>query len=241
MTRKSNDPVHDATAIDAARTTTADSVADYLSRHPDFFAGRPELLARMAAPSRWSGDGVVDMQRYLLERTRTEIADLRNCAQEVIETSRSNMSVQTRTHAAALALIAVPDVDHLLRVVSDDLPLLLDLDAVSLGFEESSPPLAALVGAEVRRLPRGKVDAMLGADQNVRLMKTIRDNGTLFGSAAGLVRSAALARLRPGKRVPAGLLAFGSRGATFRPNQGTELIHFLTRVFESCLHRLAER
>ena len=82
---------------------------------------------------------------------------------------------------------------------------------------------------------------MLGADQNVRLMKTIRDNGTLFGAAAGLVRSAALARLRPGKRMPAGLLAFGSRGATFRPNQGTELIHFLTRVLESCLHRLAER
>jgi len=241
MTRKSNDPVHDATAIDAAREASADSVADYLGRHPDFFSDRPELLARMSAPSRWSGDGVVDMQRYLLERTRTEIADLRDCAQEVIETSRSNMSVQTRTHAAALALIAVPDVDHLLRVVADDLPLLLDLDVVSVGFDESSPPLAALVGAEVRRLPAGTVDAMLGADNNVRLMKTIKDDGTLFASAAGLVRSAALARLRPGRRVPAGLLAFGSRGANFRPNQGTELIHFLTRVFESCLHRLAEK
>jgi uncharacterized protein len=241
MNRRSNDPVHDATAVDSARTTTAESVTDYLSRHPDFFTDRPELLARMAAPSRWSGDGVVDMQRYLLERTRTEIADLRDCAQEVIETSRSNMSVQTRTHAAALALIAVPNLDHLLRVVADDLPLLLDLNVVSLAFEESSPPLAALIAPEVCRLPKGKVDAMLGADQNVRLMKAIKDDGTLFGSAAGLVRSAALARLRPGKRVPAGLLAFGSRGATFRPNQGTELIHFLTRVLESCLHRLAER
>jgi len=241
MTRKSNDPIHDATAADSARIPTADSVADYLDSHPGFFADRPELLARMAAPSRWSGDGVVDMQRYLLERTRTEMADLRDCAQEVIETSRSNMSVQTRTHAAALALIAVPDLDHLLRVVSDDLPLLLDLDVVALGFEEPSPPFTALVAADVRRLPKGRVDKMLGSDKNVRLMKTIKDDGTLFGSAAGHVRSAALARLRPGKRVPAGLLAFGSRGATFRPNQGTELIHFLTRVLESCLHRLAER
>jgi uncharacterized protein YigA (DUF484 family) len=241
MSRKTNDPVRDATAADSAQWPTADSVADYLTRHPDFFAERPELLARMAVPSRWSGDGVVDMQRYLLERTRSEMADLRDCAQEVIETSRSNMSVQTRTHAAALALIAVPDLDHLLQVVSDDLPLLLDLEVVSLGFEETSPPLAPLVSAEVRRLPKGKVDKLLGADKNVRLMKTIKDDGTLFGSAAGLVRSAALARLRPGKRVPAGLLAFGSRGATFRPNQGTELIHFLTRVLESCLHRLAER
>ncbi len=240
MSRKSNEPAHDA-AAESADAATAESVAGYLARHPEFFIERPELLAGMAPPSRWSGDGVVDMQRYLLERTRVEIADLRDCAQEVIETSRSNMSVQTRTHAAALALIAVPDLDHLLRVVADDLPLLLDLDVVAIGFEESSPPLAQLVGAEVRRLPAGKVDELLGSDRNVVLLKTVRDDGALFGSAAGLVRSAALSRLRPGNRVPAGLLAFGSRGDTFRPNQGTELIHFLTRVLESCLHRLAER
>lgn len=238
MSRKSDDPV-DAAAESAA--ATADEVAGYLARPPDFFIGRPDLLATMAAPNRWSGDGVVDMQRYLLERTRTEITDLRDCAQEVIETSRSNMSVQTRTHAAALALIAVTDLDHLLRVVAEDLPLLLDLDVVAIGFEETSPPVAGLVAAEVRRLPKGKVDALLGADKNVLLLKSVEDNGTLFGAAAGLVRSAALARLRPGKRVPTGLLAFGSRAATFRPNQGTELIHFLTRVLESCLHRLAER
>jgi uncharacterized protein len=240
MTRKSNDPVrHDA--AESAGAATADEVADYLARHPDFFTDRPQLLSAMAAPARWSGDGVVDMQRYLLERTRVEITDLRDCAQEVIETSRSNMSVQTRTHAAALALIAAPDLDHLLRMVSEDLPLLLDLDVVAIGFEEASPPLAGLVAAEVRRMPQGKVDALLGADRNVLLMKAIEDDGTLFGSAAGLVRSAALSRLRPGDRVPAGLVAFGSRAATFGPNQGTELIHFLTRVLESCLHRLAER
>jgi len=91
---------------------SADAVADYLSRHSDFFTDRLELLSEMFSPSRESGDGVVDMHRYLADRRLTEIDELRNCAQEVIETSRSNMSVQTRTHASVLAMMASTDMDH---------------------------------------------------------------------------------------------------------------------------------
>ena len=251
MTRKTNDPARDDGAPpdaadgpvdgpgDPAHGMAADSVADYLSRNPDFFTGRPDLLAGMEVPARFTGDGIVDMQRYQVERHRIEIEDLRNCAQEVIETSRSNMSVQTRTHAAVLAMIGVSNAAQLFRVIADDLPLLLDVDVVVLAFEESDSPAAAVKAAEVRRLGKGAVDALLGPDQNVRLYKEIKDDGALFGSASGLVRSAAVARIRPARRVPAGIVALGTRGASFRPSQGTELIGFLARVMESCLYRLA--
>ena len=235
---------------------SGDAVANYLRRHPDFFNDRLDLLSEMSAPSRWTGDGVVDMQRYLADRRLGEIDDLRNCAQEVIETSRSNMSVQTRTHAAVLAMLSAADLEHLLRVINDDLPLLLDVDVVTLGIEAPGSlesglqavrgkALGALLAlAEVQKLPQGGVDGILGAEENVRLLKDIGDGtevgGTLFGAAAGLARSAALARLRPGREVPAGLVALGSRGSAFRPGQGTELIGFLARVLESCLHRLVE-
>ena len=43
------------------------------------------------------------MQRYMVESLRGEIAGLRDCANEVIETSRANLAIQTRTHAAVLA------------------------------------------------------------------------------------------------------------------------------------------
>ena len=229
----------------APEDVSGEDVAAYLDGHPDFFSDRLELLSKMVAPSRWSGDAVVDMQRFLAERRLGEIDDLRNCAQEVIETSRTNMSVQTRSHAAVLAMLAATDVDHLLHVIDGDLPLLLDVDVVMVAFE---PSQTFTTSADVHGLTQGAVDGLLGAEENVRLIRDVAgemndgiyDGGTLFGAASGLVHSAALARLRPGSTVPAGLMALGARGAAFGPGQGTELIGFLARVLESCLHRLAE-
>ena len=91
---------------------TDEQVVAYLREHPDFFAQRAALLQIMTPPARWSGDTVVDMQRYMVESLRGEIAGLRDCANEVIETSRANLAIQSRTHAAVLALVAAPDLDQ---------------------------------------------------------------------------------------------------------------------------------
>ena len=54
---------------------------------------------------------------------------------------------------------------------------------------------------------------------------------TLFGGAAGLVRSQALLRLGFGRGAPAGLLCIGTRQkGRFHPGLGTELLMFLARV-----------
>ena len=211
-------------------------VADYLARHPEFFEANGHLFATMAAPGRWSG-GVVDIQKVMLDRRIEEIDELRNCAVEVIETSRTNMTVQTRTHAAVLALLSAAGFEQLLRVVGEDVPLLLDVDVAVLGFEAGDRPLAELVATETRYFKTGMVDEAVGPDKDVRLVRDVRDDGTIFGGAAGLVRSAALVRLRPNRSTPPGLLALGSRGTTFQPGQGTELLQFLARVLESCVQR----
>jgi len=237
---KANEPQEDN---EADNGVSAEAVAEYLRDHPDFFTDKVDLLTEMQAPDRWSGDGVVDMQRFLAERRLGEIDDLRNCAQEVIETSRSNMSVQTRTHAAILAMLAATDVEQLLRVIDGDLPLLLDVDVVMVGLELPEKPDAAgalWASTDIHRLAEGAADDTLGEGENVRLLKEVEDDGTIFGAAAGLVSSAALARLRPGPGVPGGLMALGSRSGAFHSGQGTELIGFLARVLEFCLHRLAE-
>ncbi len=244
MTSKTEKPTVETPP--AAEDISGDAVADYLRRHPDFFTGRLDLLSEMTAPSRWTGDGVVDMQRYLAERRLGEIDDLRNCAQEVIETSRSNMSVQTRTHAAVLAMMSATDVGQLLRVINDDLPLLLDVDVVVMGLEPPGAETGAIKAAptEVLELAEGGVDRMLGADENVCLLRGLEDEQEygemLFGAASGLVRSAVLVRLRAGRVVPDGVLALGARDDTFNPGQGTELAGFLARALELCLHRLVE-
>jgi len=228
----------------AAAVTTAEDnelearqVIDYLRRNPDFLARNADVLKEMAAPERWSGDEVVDIQRYMVESLRGELDGLRNCTQEVIETSRTNLASQSRTHAAVLALLAAADLDDLGRVIADDLPLLLDIDIAVLGFEPAER--GPVVAAEIRCLPSGGADHIVGAGKDVALHPDMRDDGALFGGASTLVRSCAMARLRPGADAPHGVLALGSRfEAAFHPNQGTELITFLARVTERCVQRL---
>jgi len=236
----------DATAVSTPDVTqlTDDDIGAYLGENPDFLARNPDILRNMMAPSRWSDDGVADIQQFMLEQLRGEIDNLRDCAQDVIETSRTNMSVQTRTHTAVLALLSTTSLDHLFRVINDDLPLLLDIDTVTIGFEASpvSPQMNApiLASPHIRRFVAGDVDRFIGDGLNINLVRDADDDGVIFGEAAGLVSSAALARIRPGLTTPMGLFALGCRGSTFYPGQGTELIGFLARVLERCIDRWQE-
>lgn len=225
----------------AESSLTDDTIADYLADNPDFLNRNPEVLKTLVAPSRWSGDGVADMQKFMLEQLRGEIDNLRDCAQDVIETSRTNMSVQTRVHTAVLALLSASGFNEAVKVVTDDFPLLLDIDIAVIGFEppddRTRPEAARLMSPDLRRISLGEVEALVGVGQDVALLHEAFDDDSIFGEGAGLVRSAALARLRPGHHMPPGLLAMGSRGNVFYPGQGTELIGFLARVLERCFDR----
>ena len=235
MTQPTDQPVSSTPITDPPLSDSA--VADYLRDHPDFLIRNPDVLEALAPPARWSGDGVVDMQQYLINRNRSEMDELRDCAQDVIETSRSNMSTQTRAHAAVLALLAARQWGDIVHVVSHDWPLLLDVDVVSVAFEPAARPDTRLVQGDLGQLAPDAIDRLLGDDQDVRLFRELNDDGSLFGSGAGLVRSAALVRMRPSDNLPAGLLALGARGASFHPGQGTELLTFLCRVLEQTIAR----
>ena len=216
-------------------------VNDFLTNNPDYLARNPDIVKTMEVPTRWTGDGIADMQHFMMEQLRGEVDNLRDCAQDVIETSRSNMSIQTRTHTAVLALLSATDFEQLTRAIAEDFPLLLDIDVAAVGFEPATTKTQTdnvdFVLPTLRRFDIGDVDRFLGRDQDVLLMSDTDDDGTIFGEGAGLVRSGALARLRPGRQSPTGLLALGSRGNVFHPGQGTELIGFLARVTERCMDR----
>ncbi|MDH5189199.1 MAG: DUF484 family protein [Rhodospirillaceae bacterium] len=221
-----------------------DEIGEYLLEHPDFFSRNPDILVNMATPGRYeqTPGGVVDFQQVMLDRLKGEIENLTACTQDVIETSRTNMSYQTRTHAAVLALLSASDALTLARIIIDDLPLLLDVDVVAYGFERDSlarPQLLALPG--VHAYSKGYVDSCLGEGVEVQLMRDVLDDGTIFGEAASLVNSAGIARIRQGASTPNGLFALGSRtNGAFNSGQGTELLNFLARVVEKMFHRCLE-
>ncbi len=224
----------------AAASLSARDVADYLRAHPDFFHDQADLLERLSLPARYKERGLVDFQQVMLDQHRETLDELRDSIRGVIETSRSNMSITSRAHAAVLALLAARGLDNLVHVVTDDLPLLLDIDIAAVGYEPSGGPSSWLVSPDLRDLTPGLTDDLIGHDADAKLFASMTDDGTLFGGAAPLVQSAALARLRPGGGTPAGMLALGSRGAVFHPGQGTELVVFLARVLENCVDRLQE-
>ncbi len=216
-------------------------VIRYLLTHPDFLVDHIEILRHMAPREKWTGEGVVDLQSVLIDRSQEAIDDLRSAAQNVIETSRTNMSVQSRTHAAILALLEAESFEDIVRIVTQEWPHTLDVDVVSLGFEFARAPFPALVNADIRQLPLGTIRQLLGADMNVRLFDEMIDDGTIFGEGAGLAHTAALSRLEAGFEMPPGLLALGAREDTFGPGQGTELISFLSSVLAITIRQCLTR
>lgn len=238
MSRSPEDTATTLTVGDIPEILGDGDVIAYLRENPDFFVRHPDLLAELTPPKRWSDDRIVDMHQVMVLRLRDEIDSLRTTALDLIEISRSNMSVQTRTLTGVLALLGAADLRALLRVIVEELPLILALDVVTLAFEPGARPLSRLIAPDIGRLERGAVDALLGPGDDVALFDDMLDDGTVFGAGAGLVRSAALARLRANDITPAGLLALGSRDAgTFHPGQGSDLVAFLARVLEPCLHK----
>jgi len=226
-------------STDDEKTLMEAAVIDYLQQHSDFFTRHPQVLAGLSAPERNHGDGIVDMQRFLLERRAEEMEEMRDCALEVIETSRSNMSTQTRTHAATLAAIGTNTLDALIHIINNDLPFLLDVDVVCLGLENNVTTLHGHQDNTWMNLDHGTIDLIMNSDEHIHLSRSLSDfDKALFGEASALVQSAAFARLRPGNDLPEWVLMLGSRTDAFHPGQGTELISFLARVLEASLSRL---
>ena len=216
-----------------------DDISQYLLDNPDFFSRNPEVLVQMQGPiAADRGDGVVDFQSAMVDRLRDEIQNLTACTQDVIETSRTNMTYLTRTHAAVLALLSAQDGDHMARIITDDLPLLLDVDAVAFGFEQDTKAEAALRLPGVRMLPFSYLDAQIGEGGDVALIRDMLDDGTIFGDEHVDIRSAALARLRPSATTAGGLIALGSNmSGAFHAGQGTDLLNFLARVSEKLFQK----
>ena len=205
-------------------------VIAYLRRNPRLLAAHPELLAALAPDTRFETDtGVVDMQRFVVERLRRQVDDLKASSERLVTTTRSNMSLVERTMECALAMLYARDFDELGQILSDDLPAHLGVDAVAIAFECSAVPADA--GHVVRNLAAGGVDALMGGNALARIRAETEGDESLYGASAGLVRSDALVALAEGEGMPVGVFAVGCRTpGHFDPAQGTELIAFLAHV-----------
>ncbi len=231
-----------AAAPGQTNPTGAGEVIAYLREHPDFLERNPDALQLLRAPSRRTGDGVLDFQHFMLERLRHDLGRLQDEQKSLIALSRGNLASQCRVHKAALAMLKAVNFEHLLQIVTTDLAVLIDVDIVTLGVESTAARTTRLPVHGIHLLRSGMVDQLLSPDRDVLLCTEIKGDPALFGGAAGLVRSQALLRLSFGRAGPSGLMCIGTRKAgTFHPGLGTELLSFLARAVEITIAQWLER
>ncbi len=212
---------------------TSGEVAAFLVQHSEFFAEHPDLLDSLSAPSPENGDGVVNLQHFLVERLRQQLAEARHAHDSLIAIGRANLTIQARVNRAVLALLSARSFEQLIETVATDLAVILDLDAVALGVEQGVDELPPVRLDGLVQLESGTVDELIGRGRTVTLVDRTDGQTALFGAAASLISSQALIRLQVSRKTPPALLALGSRRPKqFHEGQRTELLTFLARALE---------
>ncbi len=217
-------------------------VVAYLRRHPDFLIEHPEILSFLAAPPQYQANGIVDLQSFMLDRLRGDVGRLQTQHNDLIASARANLSSQSRIHTAVLAMLGATTLEHLIEVVTTDLALHLEVDAIILAFEALDRVPGEANRTALKLLPKGTIDRVMAGGRDIVLIADEPGDPLLFGGAATLVRSQALLRLQLRRVAPLGMLAFGARTADkFHDGQGTELLSFLGRVVELSLRGWLDR
>jgi uncharacterized protein YigA (DUF484 family) len=205
-------------------------VEAFLRAHPGFLADHPALYRTLVPPRRVHGERLADHMAAMLAAERARAAELAATLEQVVAHGRANLANQARAHKAVLALMAARSATEALDILVQDWPDLLGLDVVSVCAEGR-----AVLGA--RPLARGTIARLLPNGSLFALRAEATDQEALYGEAAALVASDALARLSLANGGEA-LLACGSREAGhFEPRQATDLVSFLAAAAAIALGR----
>jgi uncharacterized protein YigA (DUF484 family) len=188
----------------------------------------------MQTPGRVGGKGIADFQQFMVERLKADKAKAQSTARQVIENARANMTNQGRIQTAVLVMLEANSFEEFIETVTQDLPVLLDVDTVNLVIESASKEIPFINQAGIRFARAGTVQRWLGTGDAL-LQGNISGHEEIFGPGAGLVKSHALIRLEISQETPAGILAFGSRDPeAFHENMAVDQIGFLSQVVERC-------
>jgi uncharacterized protein YigA (DUF484 family) len=217
---------------------SAEAVDAYLRRHPQFLNDHPDLIPLLVPPEFDHGAGVIDLQQFMLQRLKGEMARLRTRERALLAAAEANVSTQGRVHHAVKALLAATSFQHLIRIVVDEFPAMLDVTASSIGVEngERLPGTAGDTGVVV--LKPGAIDALVGTDRAIVLRPATEDDRAVFDARMTRVHSVAMMRLGFGPHAPAGLFALGAASTDgFDARQGTDLLGFLAHVLQLRIRR----
>ena len=218
-------------------TLTAEAVAEYLQRHPEFFLDRAALLDAMEIPH--APEGAVSLVRRQISGLRQRNQELEKKLLDLVAIARENEKLATQLHEFSLSLIEADTLDDVLAVSRNQLIEAFKTDFVKIGLftgeggGETADSVHAISRAEAETL----FGSLIRAKRDFCGSMADEQNAFLFGEHAGAVQSVAFVPLHTTE--PLGILALGSRDiARFHQGMGTVFLKQLGElVTRAIVHR----
>ncbi len=211
-----------ADALDGHRTEpdeepSADAVRAYIERNPGF-------LATLFAPHPAEQDGVVDLQRHIVDGLRRSLEQGDARARQILAAAEARAQAVERIHGACRAAIDAVSLDDVIYRVGRDFPDTLDIESAALITQDRIAP--ARFKALCRRVGQIRLGPVREAER------------AALGPRA---KSVATISLRLPEDVPRAVLLLGSAAPDgFAAGHGTELLEFLGEILAFCIRQWSQ-
>jgi len=212
------------------------AIADYLTRHPNFFNDFPTLLAELNIPHP-HGTHAVSMGERQLIAMRDKVRMLENKLSELIQFGEDNDAISDKLHAMSLAMVTATqpqDVTAALGIhLRDGFAVPHHALRVWTLTGEPMPGLDEPVSQSVR-------DSVAAMPHSVCGPLAVPEASGWFGEVAPHLRAFACIPLRPApSAAPLGLLVLASEEAKrFYPGMGTLYLDRLSQLVGAALVRI---
>ena len=216
---------------------SAEDIADYLSRHPEFFREHPDLLGRLEIPHVRSGQTISLLERQM-SLLREQNQKMRRQLHEMIEIARQNEELARRMHKLALTLMDAAEPADIFSTLYDNLKRNFHADKVSVRLfaDPSAPDNHA--GAEFAGSAPGAQElfrTVLETHEPLCGRMKQQQQMFMFGAEGNAVTSSVMVPLHgPGWK---GILAIGSfNPERYQPGMGVELLANMGEVLSFILN-----
>lgn len=215
----------------------ARDIIEWLKEHPNFLNDCPQALEILMPPKENNGKTVIDFQNFMVKKLKSDKEEILSSAKNIVETSRANMQNQSRIQDSILRVLDAHDFDSITQIITMDLPPILNVDIITMVIEAGENSIPHINHTGVRLIPVNTIDSWLNG-KNYLLEDNIRGIDDIYGGGANLVASQALFRIDTENKIPASIIAFGSRNPdSFQKGMAIDQISFLTRAIEKTIVR----
>ncbi|MGM0593611.1 MAG: DUF484 family protein [Pseudomonadota bacterium] len=214
-------------------------VADYLHRHPDFFARHEYLLEEMEVRHPDTGKAVSLIERQV-SVMREQKQQLRQQLHQLTQAAKANETLLQRFQVLILNLIDSDNLDQAVAYIREALQEDFHADAVELVLIDCLPRAESVAADDARLKPFQRI---MQAHYPVCGHFSLEQMQLLFGQRGDEIASAVVVPLCEGEREPClGLLGIGSVDPKrYHPDMGTVFVSHLgavmNRIFNAHLDR----